>query len=107
VRGRACGRALARSRVPTHVEHVVVWFCRCSKACLVALACRSRQKSRVRSLLCTISYLFHVSSKQDMVGVERYCGVKLALSELSIPRHKPCQVVSNDLGLGSNLSRVF
>jgi hypothetical protein len=42
-----------------------------------------------------------------MVGVERYCGVKLALSELSSPRQKPCQVVSNDLGLGSNFSRVF
>jgi hypothetical protein len=37
-----------------------------------------------------------------MVGVERYCGVKLALSELSSPRQKPCQVVSNDIGLGSN-----
>jgi hypothetical protein len=42
-----------------------------------------------------------------MVGVERYCGVKLALSELSSPRQKLCQVVSNDLGLDSNLSRVF
>jgi hypothetical protein len=42
-----------------------------------------------------------------MVGVERYGGRKLALSELSRPRQKPCQVVSNDLGLGSNFSRVF
>jgi hypothetical protein len=42
-----------------------------------------------------------------MVGVERYGGEKLALSELSTPRQKLCQVVSNDLGLGSNFSRVF
>jgi hypothetical protein len=42
-----------------------------------------------------------------MVGFERYCGVKLALSGLSGPRQKPCQVMSNDLGLGSNFSRVF
>jgi hypothetical protein len=62
--GTRAGVLWARSRVPTHVEHMVVWFCRCSKACLVALACRSQQKSRVRSLLFTISYLFHVSSKQ-------------------------------------------
>jgi hypothetical protein len=59
----ACGRALSRSRVSAHVEHVVVYFCQCSTACLVALACRSQQKSHVRSLLCTKSYLFHVSSK--------------------------------------------
>jgi hypothetical protein len=58
------GRALSRSRVSAHVEHVVVYFCQCSTACLVALACRSQQKSRVRSLLCTKSYLFHVSYKQ-------------------------------------------
>jgi hypothetical protein len=63
VRGCACGRALSRSRVSAHVEHVVVYFRQCSTACLVALACRSQQKSRVRSL-CTKSYLFHVSSKQ-------------------------------------------
>jgi hypothetical protein len=63
-RGRARGRALSRSRVSAHVEHVVVYFCQCSTTCLVALACRSQQKSRVRSLLCTKSYLFHVSSKQ-------------------------------------------
>jgi hypothetical protein len=63
-RGCACGRALARSRVSAHVEHVVVYFCQCSTSCLVALACRSQQKSLVRSLLCTKSYLFHVSSKQ-------------------------------------------
>jgi hypothetical protein len=44
---------------------------------------------------------------KDMVGVERYCVVKLALSELSRPRQKSCQVMSNDLGLGSNFSRVF
>ena len=31
----------ACSRVPAHVEHVVVYFCQCSTACLVALACRS------------------------------------------------------------------
>jgi hypothetical protein len=54
----------ARSRVPAHVEHVVVYFCRCSKDYLVTLACRSQQKSHVRSLLYTKSYLFHVSSKQ-------------------------------------------
>ena len=63
-RGCACGRAVSRSRVSAHVEHVVVYFCQCSTACLVALSCRSQQKSRVRSLLCTKSYLFHVSSKQ-------------------------------------------
>jgi hypothetical protein len=40
-RGCACGRALARSRVSAHVEHVVVYFCQCSTAGLVALACRS------------------------------------------------------------------
>jgi hypothetical protein len=62
--GARAGVLWARSRVPAHVEHVVVYFCRCSTACLVALACRSQQKSRVRSLLCTISYLFHVSFKQ-------------------------------------------
>jgi hypothetical protein len=61
--GRA-GVLWARSRVPAHIEHVVVYFCRCSTACLVALVCRSQQKSCVWSLLCTISYLFHVSSKQ-------------------------------------------
>ena len=42
-----------------------------------------------------------------MVGLERYGGGKLALSELSTPRQKPCQVVSKGLGLGSNFSRVF
>jgi hypothetical protein len=62
--GCACGRALSRSRVSAHVEHVVVYFCQGSTTCLVALACRSQQKSRVWSLLCTKSYLFHVSSKQ-------------------------------------------
>jgi hypothetical protein len=60
----ACGRALSCSQVSAHVEHMVVYFCQCSTACLVALACRSQQKSHVRSLLCTKSYLFHVSSKQ-------------------------------------------
>jgi hypothetical protein len=34
------------------------------KGLFIALACRSQQKSCVRSLLCTISYLFHVSSKR-------------------------------------------
>jgi hypothetical protein len=62
--GARAGMLWVRSRVPAHVEHMVVYFCQCSTACLVALACRSQQKSRVRSLLCTISYLFHVSSKQ-------------------------------------------
>jgi hypothetical protein len=42
-----------------------------------------------------------------VVGFERYRGGKLALSELSTPRQKPCQVMSNDLGLGSNFSRGF
>jgi hypothetical protein len=37
---------------------------------------------------------------KDMVRVERYGGEKSALSELSTPRQKPCQVVSNGLGLG-------
>jgi hypothetical protein len=40
-RGCACGRALARSRVSAHVEHVVVYFCQCSMDGLAALACRS------------------------------------------------------------------
>jgi hypothetical protein len=97
-----CGRALARSRVSAHVEHVVVYFCQCSTACLVALACISQQKSHVRSLLCTKSYIFHVSSKQRYGQGRRYGGGKLALFELSTPRQKPCQVVSNNLGFGSN-----
>jgi hypothetical protein len=62
--GAHAGVLWARSRVSAHVEHVVVYFCQCSTACLGAVACRSQQKSHVRSLLCTISYLFHVSSKQ-------------------------------------------
>jgi hypothetical protein len=62
--GARAGVLWARSRASAHVEHVVDYFCQCSTAYLVALACRSQQKSRVRSLLCTISYLFHVSSKQ-------------------------------------------
>jgi hypothetical protein len=33
--GCACGRALARSQVSAHVEHVVVYFCQCSTACLL------------------------------------------------------------------------
>jgi hypothetical protein len=37
-RGCTCGHALSRSRVSAHVEHVVVYFCQCSTACLVALA---------------------------------------------------------------------
>jgi hypothetical protein len=64
VRGRACGRALGAfpSACPCRTRGGLLL--RCSTACLVALACRSQQKSHVRSLLCTISYLFHVSSKQ-------------------------------------------
>jgi hypothetical protein len=42
-----------------------------------------------------------------VVGLERYGGGKLALSELSTPRQNLRQVVSNDLGLGSNFSSVF
>jgi hypothetical protein len=42
-----------------------------------------------------------------VVGLERYGGGKSAMSELSKPRQNLCQVMSNDLGLGSNFSRVF
>jgi hypothetical protein len=42
-----------------------------------------------------------------MVWFERYGSGKLAMSELSKPRQNLCKVVSNDLGLGSNFSRVF
>jgi hypothetical protein len=42
-----------------------------------------------------------------VVGLERYGGGKSALSELSTPRQILCQVMSNDLGLGPNFSRVF
>jgi hypothetical protein len=41
-----------------------------------------------------------------MVWVGRYGGVKSALSELSSPRQSPCQIMSNDFGLISNLTRV-
>ena len=42
-----------------------------------------------------------------MAWVRRYGGVKIALSALPKPRQNLCQVVSNDLGLISNFSRVF
>jgi hypothetical protein len=42
-----------------------------------------------------------------VVGLERYGGGESALSELSTPRQNLCQVMSTDLGLGSNFSRVF
>jgi hypothetical protein len=42
-----------------------------------------------------------------VVGLERYGGGKSAMSEMSKPRQNLCQVVPNDVGLGSNLSRVF
>jgi hypothetical protein len=42
-----------------------------------------------------------------VVGLERYEGGKSAMSEMSKSRQNLCQVMSNDLGLGSNLSRVF
>jgi hypothetical protein len=43
------------------VEHVEDRFCPCPSVCLAALACLSRQRSRVGSLPCTKSWLFHVS----------------------------------------------
>ena len=42
-----------------------------------------------------------------MAWVRRYGGLKIALSALPKPRQNLCQVVSNDLGLISNFSRVF
>jgi hypothetical protein len=42
-----------------------------------------------------------------MTWVRRYGGLKIALSALPKPRQNRCQVVSNDLGLISNFSRVF
>jgi hypothetical protein len=45
----------------------------------------------------------------DLAGPKRrqYDGLKIALSALSKPRQNLCQVMSNDLGLISNFSRVF
>jgi hypothetical protein len=51
-------------------------------------------------------YLMQCSSGFDL-RLASYEEVKLCLSELSTLRQKPCQVGSNDLGLGSNFSRVF
>jgi hypothetical protein len=42
-----------------------------------------------------------------MAWVRRYGGLKIALSALPKPRQNMCQVMSNDLGLISNFSRVF
>jgi hypothetical protein len=58
----ACaGVARARSRVPAEIEHMEVFFCPCPSVHLVALMCKSRQRSLVRSLSCAKSYLFYVS----------------------------------------------
>jgi hypothetical protein len=66
-RGRAGVRALACSerapRVSARVEHVGACFCHGSTADLSTLACISWQNHCVRSLPCSISYLFAVSSK--------------------------------------------
>jgi hypothetical protein len=59
----ACvGTVRARSRVPAEVEHVEVCFCPCPSTYLAALTCVSWQRSRVRSLPCSKSFLFYVSS---------------------------------------------
>jgi hypothetical protein len=42
-----------------------------------------------------------------MAWVRRYGGLKIALSALSKPRQNRCHVMSNDLCLVSNFSRVF
>jgi hypothetical protein len=63
-RVRACSERAPPPRVPAHVEHVGVYFCQGSTTDLIALACKSWQNPRVRSLPCTKSYLFYVSSKQ-------------------------------------------
>jgi hypothetical protein len=42
-----------------------------------------------------------------MAWVRRYGGLKIAMSALPKPRQNRCQVMSNDLGLISNFSRVF
>jgi hypothetical protein len=58
----ACiGAVIERSRVSAAVEPVEDRFCPCPNACLASLTCISRRGSRVGSLPCTISLLFHVS----------------------------------------------
>jgi hypothetical protein len=61
-RGFAHGRALSAPRVSAHVEHVGARFCHGSTTDLSTLACVSWQNHCVRSLPCSISYLFAVSS---------------------------------------------
>jgi hypothetical protein len=62
-RGFAHGRALSVPRVSARVEHVGARFCHGSTADLSTLACVSWQNHYIRSLPCSISYLFAVSSK--------------------------------------------
>jgi hypothetical protein len=62
-RGFAHGRALSAPRVSARVEHVGARFCHGSTTDLGTLACVSWQNHCVRSLPCSISYLFAVSSK--------------------------------------------
>jgi hypothetical protein len=58
------GAIRARFRVPAEVEHVEVCFYPCPSTCLAALTCVSWQRSHVRSLPCSKSYLFYVSPER-------------------------------------------
>jgi hypothetical protein len=42
-----------------------------------------------------------------MAWVRRYGGVKSVMSALFKPRQNPCQIVPNDFGLVSSITRVF
>jgi hypothetical protein len=64
----ACtGAVRACSRVPAEVEHVELCFCPCPSACLAALTCVSWQRSSIRSLPSSKSYLFYVSPEHRYV----------------------------------------
>jgi hypothetical protein len=57
------GVGVVSPRMSARVEHVGACFCHISTTDLSTLACISWQNHCVRSLPCTISYLFDVSSK--------------------------------------------
>jgi hypothetical protein len=77
----ACAGAVrARSRVPAEVEHVEVCFCPCPSICLATLTCVSWQRSCVRSLPCSKSYLSMCVPSVDMLRVRRKACVKSGLS---------------------------
>jgi hypothetical protein len=58
------GVVRARSLVLVEIKHVEVCFCSYPSVYLVALMCISWQRSRVRSLPCSKSYLFYVSPER-------------------------------------------